>query len=362
MKGYKFFNNVAIHIIAWLLIALFNIVFLSHFEIELNILFHVVLIILYAFVFYTTYFLLTPMLFKKKISCFVFCSLLLFFIALLVKGTFTIFMFEKLMLPKYSDFAPHHFRKPPPFQGAFDENMPKPFFVRKGLLVNFYGILLVYLFGVLIYFLQKWQGYEKQKIEMEKDKLSMELTFLKQQINPHFVFNSLNSIYSLSISKSELTSSTILKFSSILRYVLYESENAKVFLKEELDFLNDYVELQKLRLTNKVRVEFEIIGDTENHKIESVLLVPFFENAFKYGVDNVNNSFIAIKILIDGHKLFLFISNKIVVFPLSNKNDSGIGIKNIKRRLEILYPGSYSLNISNNNDVFSIILELNLKP
>jgi LytS/YehU family sensor histidine kinase len=209
--------------------------------------------------------------------------------------------------------------------------------------------------------IEKWQDDEKQKVKLEKEKVSTELSFLKQQINPHFLFNSLNSIYSLSISKSETTPDSILKLSSILRYVLYESEKELVFLHDELQTIKDYIELQKLRLTEMVTVNYKVEGISENKKIEPLLLIPIIENAFKYGVDNIKKSFIDINIKIREGKIELEVSNKIVAIADKNKTDSGIGIKNIKRRLDLLHGNNYEFDIKEENNVFSVRLKLNLK-
>lgn len=259
---------------------------------------------------------------------------------------------------------------------------------RRRIIFSSYGLVLFYMLAFLIRFIQKWQDDEKQRNELEKEKISNELSFLKQQINPHFLFNSLNSIYSLSISQSELTSNAILKLSAILRYVLYETENELVPLENELKVINNYIELQKLRQTEKVTVNYSVEKETGKpeipdkpyetdepavidekretdkpnaFKIEPLILLPPVENAFKHGADNVNESFIDIHIIIVGNRLEMNVSNSIMTHSSDKTKDSGIGIKNLKRRLELLYPDEHKFEISEKDGIFRVRLLLQLK-
>jgi sensor histidine kinase YesM len=227
--------------------------------------------------------------------------------------------------------------------------------------ISFYTILLIYLGGVSIRFIGKWNDDEKRKSEIEKEKIATELSFLKQQINPHFLFNSLNSIYSLTISKSDKAVDSILKLSSILRYMLYESGASHVSLRDELQIVNDYIELQKLRITEKVNLVYKMEGTPASYKIEPFIIVPLIENAFKYGVDNYNSSTINILIEIKEDMLLLRLKNTIVKSSDILSGEGGIGIKNIKRRLDLLYPGDYTFDIDKTGELFSVILELKLK-
>ncbi len=246
-----------------------------------------------------------------------------------------------------------------------DRQRPEPFRKRLPWGINFislYSLLLIYTVSISVKLVQRWQEDERRKSEIEKEKIATELNFLKQQINPHFLFNSLNSIYSLSISKSEKVTNSILKLSSLLRYMLYDSDNKPVSLKDELSTITDYIELQKLRLTEKVSLKYKIIGDPEQFRIEPFILIPLIENAFKYGVDSVNESFINIMVTIYHNKLDLVIKNKIVLKTIENKkSESGIGLKNIQRRLDLLYSGDYNFVAEAKDDVFLVHLEIKHK-
>lgn len=192
-----------------------------------------------------------------------------------------------------------------------------------------------------------------------REKLSSELSFLKQQINPHFLFNALNSIYSLVLPHSEQASDSVIKLSMILRYMLYETDKPQVSIEKELEVMRDYLALQRLKFNDVTSVSFSIKGETKGYTIEPLLLLTFIENAFKYGADNSTPSFININIVIEKHYLNMYVENKIVVRNRGGEN-SGIGISNIKRRLDLIYDGKYSLDIEQNDDIFSVKLKIKL--
>ncbi|MGZ3945639.1 MAG: sensor histidine kinase [Mucilaginibacter sp.] len=192
--------------------------------------------------------------------------------------------------------------------------------------------------------------------DLENQRLTAELAFLKSQINPHFLFNSLNSIYSLAYQKSDTTPEAILKLSEIMRYMLYESNDNKVDLAKELQYLQNYIDLQKIRFGNKAFVEFKITGDVGNQKIVPLLLIAFIENAFKHGVANDPSMPIRLLINLDGANLHFYTENK---KHMNNRDlEGGIGLQNVKRRLDLLYPGHYKLNIQDKPDTY--ICELSL--
>lgn len=203
-----------------------------------------------------------------------------------------------------------------------------------------------------------WFFNEKEKRELENQSLIAELAFLKSQINPHFLFNSLNNIYSLAYQKAETTPYAILKLSEILRYMLYESNDAKVALLTEIDYLKSFIELQKLRFKTPINVNFIIDGEINKQQILPLVLISFLENAFKHGVANDPNNPIEIKILLNNNKLFFTIKNKI---NYQNTDlTGGIGMVNVIRRLELTYPNHYKLNVDKTSNSYSCELYLNL--
>ncbi|HVV54572.1 MAG TPA: sensor histidine kinase [Mucilaginibacter sp.] len=201
-----------------------------------------------------------------------------------------------------------------------------------------------------------WFLNERIRRDLENQRLSAELAFLKSQINPHFLFNSLNSIYSLAYQKSDATPEAILKLSEIMRYMLYESNDGKVDLSKELQYLQNYIELQKMRFVNRAFVDFKITGEVGDQKIVPLLLIAFIENAFKHGVASDPSMPIRLMINLDGTHLHFYMENK---KHMNNRDtEGGIGLQNVKRRLELLYPGRYTLDIQDKPDIYTCELSL----
>jgi len=221
----------------------------------------------------------------------------------------------------------------------------------------FMGSLFIFLSAVLK-FVTDWFLNEKIKTNLENEKLLSELAFLKSQINPHFLFNSLNNIYSLAYQKSDKTPEAILKLSEIMRYMLYESNEDKVALVDEIRYLENYIELQKLRFKDSSYIKFEIIGDAKAQKITPLVLISFVENAFKHGIATDKEVPISILLHIEHGKLFFKTVNK--KSNLNKDDTGGIGLQNVRRRLDLLYKDQYELHIEDKNDVYNCELVLNL--
>ncbi len=206
-----------------------------------------------------------------------------------------------------------------------------------------------------------WYKMDRKRKEIENEKLTTELNLLKSQINPHFFFNTLNNIYSLAIRKSENTPEAIVKLSQLMRYIIYDTDKDKVPLDKEIDYLRNYIELEKLRLQQNVRVQFEIEGNISDKLIEPLLLLPFVENAFKHGVHQTKPCCIIIRIILN-RGLTLYVENPVQVYE-DNKHSSnqGFGWQNAEKRLQLLYGKNYKLETDINNDVFKVVLTLNLK-
>jgi two-component system LytT family sensor kinase len=209
-------------------------------------------------------------------------------------------------------------------------------------------------------FMMDWFVNEKIKTALENEKLSAELAFLKSQINPHFLFNTLNNIYSLAYQQSDKTPAAILKLSEIMRYMLHESNEDKVGLAKEIRYLENYIELQRLRFKNEAHVNLNICGEADQQKIMPLVLISFVENAFKHGVATDEQYPIEISICIEPDRLKFKISNK--VNQLNKDQTGGIGLINVKRRLDLFYKDHYSLEITNSPDFYTSELHLDLPP
>lgn len=206
--------------------------------------------------------------------------------------------------------------------------------------------------------IQEWLGIESKKQEIENEKLATELSFLRSQINPHFLFNTLNNIYSLALIKSEATADAVLKLSSIMRYVLNETKHDTVELDKEIRFIRHYIELQKVRLTDKVSIEFVVEGETDGMQIAPLLLIPFVENAFKYGVSTKETSKLLFVVKATKNSIYFTAQNHMFSHDKGNDDNTGIGLKNTKRRLELLYPNKHSLSVTEENNEFIVNLTL----
>ncbi|RZK40490.1 MAG: histidine kinase [Pedobacter sp.] len=210
----------------------------------------------------------------------------------------------------------------------------------------------------LLKFATDWFSNERIQRNLESQKKDMELQFLKSQLNPHFLFNSLNNIYSLAYQKSEKTADAILKLSEIMRYMIYESNDSWVGLSKEVEYLQSYIELQKLRFKDGAAVTLSLNGEIDNQRIVPLILISFVENAFKHGVANDPEDPIRINIIANQKILHFSITNK---KSKTNKDAmGGVGLNNVERRLQLLYPDRYKLNIVNSATHYTSELMLDI--
>lgn len=214
------------------------------------------------------------------------------------------------------------------------------------------------LYGFIIFMTRQARTNQEEK----EERLKSELSFLRSQISPHFIFNILNSIVYLIRSKSKNAERVTLELSELIRYMLYDSDNKQVMLDKEVKYLTNYVELQKIRFGEDVKISINLEGDFNNKTIEPMLLIPFVENAFKHGVGYVLQPFIEIDICCLGNKFIFKVKNKLGLETNEEKEpNSGIGLKNVKRRIELLYPTTHKLEINQNNGNFESELTVELK-
>ncbi len=209
-------------------------------------------------------------------------------------------------------------------------------------------------------FRMRLANVENEK-ELIRARMKAELGHLKSQINPHFLFNTLNSIYSLSLVQSPQTPEVVLRLSSLLRFMLYESEKTFISVNDEIKIINDYVEMQQLRFENRVQVSRVWDVDNGATRIAPLLLFPFVENAFKHGIGTKNdNAFIDVNLTLQDGQLKMVTRNFILKESVSAKDDSGIGLTNLKKQLQLLY-GEYDLKTEEQGMVFETSLFINLK-
>lgn len=204
----------------------------------------------------------------------------------------------------------------------------------------------------------EWFNNEIMRKEAEQKQVSAELAFLKSQINPHFLFNSLNNIYALCHrSNDPEAAEAIAKLSGLMRYMLFGSATSTVKLKDEIEYLRNYLDLQKMRINKDIEVSFVINGEVDNFEIAPLLLIPFVENAFKYGLSYVSDSFVRIECTVEKSALKFCVQNTVHERGKSELS-SGIGLENVKRRLTLLYPDKHSLRINDSNGIFDVELTI----
>lgn len=222
--------------------------------------------------------------------------------------------------------------------------------------------VLLFLAGSIIYRVVVDRiNYEKALKEKEAQQLTTELKFLRSQISPHFLFNVLNNMVSMARHKSDQLEPSLIRLAGLMRYMLYESDAKKVPLPQEIDYLKNYIELQKLRFGEDVGMRVEIQYVDDSLTIEPMLLIPFVENAFKHGLGLVQAPFIHISLEVKEGILYFEVENKFAPDKGQSKDrDSGIGLANIRSRLQLLYPKRHSLKISNQDGIFKVNLKLPL--
>ena len=202
----------------------------------------------------------------------------------------------------------------------------------------------------------------KETALLKAEKLEAELKFLKSQINPHFLFNSLNNIYTLTVLNPNLAGKNLLKLSEMLRYLLYECDAEKVSLERELTYLENYIDLFSLKDDEALNINFDSKDVNTNLMISPLLLIPFVENAFKHSqIEDLENGWIDISIIGDDQQLYFEIKNSIPELEFSKDDVGGIGLQNVKRQLELLYPNQYKLEIEQNEKQFAVSLALKMR-
>jgi len=228
-----------------------------------------------------------------------------------------------------------------------------------GALGNLFSLTAVWCFLSTIVLFKHWLKKQHEWLQAEKEKVTAELQLLKAQVHPHFLFNTLNNIYSFSLENSPKTPGLILKLSSLLSYMLYDCKAEHVLLEKEIEVMKDYVDLERERYGNNIEISWLVEGDMEDKYIAPLLLLPFLENAFKHGTsEQLEKPWLSFDLVVQQNAMKCKVVNSKNEFvPLSNH---GIGVENVKKRLHFLYPDKHELKINDEGDFFvvSLLLEL----
>jgi len=224
--------------------------------------------------------------------------------------------------------------------------------------IAFFNSVIIIL-GTISRIYEQWIENDKIKTEIEAQKSKTELEALKNQLNPHFLFNSLNSIYSLTVKKSNDAPEAVIMLSELMRYMLYIANNDKVLLKDELQYVENYLQLQRMRIAKSENVKTSIKGAISAQKISPLLFISYIENAFKYGTDFNGNTDVSIDINVKEDELQFKCAN-LIGSRNKDEENSGIGLQNTKERLELLYPKKHWLTIEEKDNQFVVDLKLKL--
>lgn len=208
-----------------------------------------------------------------------------------------------------------------------------------------------------------WLTLQGEKRELQSQNLQSELKFLKSQINPHFFFNTLNNLYALTLKKSDLAPEIVLRLSEMMRYMLYESNEKEVSLEKEINYVMNYIELEKLRQGRNFEINFDLTGEPNGKKIAPLMFIPFLENSFKHGLDNqIKAGYVHINLSLKDKSVELDIENSkpTELVKVSAKKAGGIGLENVKRRLKLLYPNKHALDIIDKPNSYKVLLNIEL--
>jgi sensor histidine kinase YesM len=235
------------------------------------------------------------------------------------------------------------------------------FFRISYLISHFVSIYMVVMGAAFIKLLLQWYNSKQQNQLLAREKLETELKFLKSQIHPHFLFNTLNNLYALTLKKSDNAPETVLRLSELLDFMLYDCNASKISLDKELQLVKNYIDLEKLRYKNDVSIQFDTTGETSKKEIAPLLILPIVENCFKHGIsEQTDKSWIKISLAVQNNTIKLIAENTISTRPLEDNHryNEGIGIDNVRRRLQLLYPGNHELEMTVNNNVYSVKLNI----
>lgn len=308
----------------------------------------------FCFLFTAIYFLHTkilfPLLYGQKKYGLYFGILFLLLITIAIARPFDYFISQPG--PNYQTFPPQGAIPPGPLP---QKDSPGPILD----IVSIFLFLLAVIIGIATETNKQLRLTMQRALQAETEKANAELAFLKAQVNPHFLFNILNNVYTLAFTQHSNAAPAILKLSNMMRYLTDDARCDEVPLEMEIGCMTDYIDLQKLRLTEKTQVDYQIKGGFDNKKIAPLILMAFVENAFKYGVSNHKNSKLAIKLLAEQNLVNLYCENTIHHHK-KNEKRTGIGMENTKKRLQYTYPGRHILEVANNQKTFKINLTIHL--
>jgi len=338
--------SVFIHFLVWIGYGLVIYYWTSFpFEPQQALAFTARVLVIHAFLFYLNTYVLLPKMLEQGKYWFYILTLVV-----LILGVYYIIDFTNeigVFKEAYSNFRT---RRP--------ASMPRPILSR-WMISNLLSSTAILFISTTYWLISRDRRRKQRELSLLNENLQSEMKFLKSQINPHFLFNALNNIYSLMNSNSPNARQMLLKLSEMLRYVIYDSNEKKVPLVKEISYIVNFVDFQKLKFEEEVNLTLDFQNVDGSLSVEPMLFIPFIENSFKHSrIEDVKNGWIAVKIQTEANKVIFILKNSVAETEYSKDTTGGIGIQNVKKRLELLYPGNYVLNIENTGSEFSIYLEI----
>jgi sensor histidine kinase YesM len=201
-----------------------------------------------------------------------------------------------------------------------------------------------------------WFESRRKEVELTNSQLDTELKFLKLQLNPHFLFNTLNNIYSLTLLKNDRAPDAVMKLSEMMRHMIYDSQDKFISLTKEVDFIENFIDLQKIKAPNPPMIKFTKDGIRDNYRIAPLIFLAFLENSFKHGPQGA----IEIELSVKDSMLHFMITNEIPKYKSTQSEKSGVGLANVKKRLELIYPNKHELRMNSHDQIFRVNLSINV--
>jgi two-component system, LytTR family, sensor kinase len=289
------------------------------------------------FTYFTLYFLLPRFLLPGKYSSF----FIWFTVSWLIAGLFQRYISHSVQYPLY-----------------YPEYLSEELLWFPKVVKSAVSLIPITVSAVAIKLLKYWYANQQAQQILTEEKLNAELKFLKTQIHPHFLFNTLNNLYALTLKKSERAPEMVLKLSELINYMLYECKSDQVPLSKEVKFIQNYVDIEKMRYGEKLDVDMRVNGNVNDRTIAPLIILPFVENCFKHGAsENLQQSWV--KITIDSYADHVIVKVENSKSGKNGNGNEGIGIQNVKRRLALQYPGNHELKLINGEETFLVVLSIN---
>jgi two-component system LytT family sensor kinase len=364
MKDFFSGNKIKIflHFLAWAILLALPVYIVQRWDVGKDFIwFYYISTVVSGLIFYINYLFLVPRYFfnKKRVRYYLLVCAVLTLFYIISNGSNEL---VSRYVPGQSNVdvpsrAQNELHNPGP--PAPDKFFGRPPFRQMHLVNYIFTSMFLVFFSLGLRVLERQSAIEKLQKELEREKLNSELAFLKNQISPHFFFNTLNNIYSLISINQEDSQKAVLKLSKLMRYLLYESDHGNTKLSNEIEFMNNYIDLMKLRMSEKINLSFSFPEKYDDKSIPPLLFIPFIENAFKHGISYREKSFIDICMTSTQDTISFRCKNSIAKSREdSDRVHSGIGLENVSKRLNLLFPGKHDLEINKSDTEFEILLRI----